>query len=84
MTGYHDFAIELLDRAGGPAKELRQSITAMALSAAASRAEAQDLISAVEARPEDANILIGKFVDERRGRNDYFDIEVAARMSGSS
>jgi FkbM family methyltransferase len=85
MTGYHDFAIELLDRISDDAAELRRHITAQsALSAAASRVEAQKLASAVEARPEDANILIGKFVDERRGRNDYFDIEVAARMPRSA
>jgi FkbM family methyltransferase len=84
MTGYHDFAIELLDRIGDDAGELRRHVSARAtMSAAASRAEAQKLVRAVEARPDDANILIGKFVDERRGRNDYFDIDEATRMPGS-
>jgi FkbM family methyltransferase len=85
MTGYHDFAIELLDRVGDDAKELRRRVTAHStLSAAVSRLEAQKLANAVETCPEDANVLIGKFVDERRGRNDYFDVDLAARMPRSA
>ena len=85
MTGYHDFAIELLDRVGDDAEALRRCVTAQStLSAAASRLEAQKLVKAVETRPEDANILIGKFVDERRGRNDYFDIDLDARLPRSA
>jgi FkbM family methyltransferase len=84
-TGYHDFAIELLDRIGDDATELRRRVTAQStLSAAVSRGEAQKLAQAVEARPEDANILIGKFVDERRGCNDYFDIDLDGRVPRSA
>jgi FkbM family methyltransferase len=82
MTGYHDFALELLDRVGDDAYELRRHITARSiLPAGTSRQDVQGLVDSVKARPEDANILVGKFVDHRRGRNDYFDIDVADRLS---
>jgi FkbM family methyltransferase len=85
MTGYHDFAIELLDRVGDDATDLRRRVTAQStLSTSVSRLEAQKLATAVETRPEDANILIGKFVDERRVRNDYFDVDLDARKPRSA
>ncbi len=75
-TGYHDFALEILDRLGSAGAELRHAVVAhSALSAQASRLEARTLATEVDARPDDANILVGKFVDQRRGRNDYFDVE---------
>jgi hypothetical protein len=73
-----------LDRVGDDASELRDLIIARsALSAQTSRLEARGLSHAIEARPEDANILVGKFVDQRRGRNDYFDIDAPEGGSAS-
>jgi FkbM family methyltransferase len=75
-TGYHDFALELLDRLGPVGAELRDAVVAhSALSPQASRLEARTLATEVDARPDDANILVGKFVDHRRARNDYFDVD---------
>jgi FkbM family methyltransferase len=78
MTGYHDFALELVKQLDDAAADLRQAIMAQAqLRAQTSRLEARRLVDTIDAQPEHANILVGKFVDERRGRNDYFDIDLA-------
>jgi FkbM family methyltransferase len=75
VTGYHDFALELAERMGEDAASLRSLIlAAVALPAQSSRAAVEALYRSVEAAPQDANVLAGKFVDERRSRNDYFDV----------
>ena len=75
LTGYHDFALELLKDAAGDVAVLRDAITSAAqLSSDADRTATRDLAEAVEARPQHANILVGKFVDQRRARNDFFDV----------
>ncbi len=74
LTGYHDFALELLQRVGDAAA-LEAVVKAQAeLPHEAGRAAARALATAVEARPDEANVLVGKFVDERRSRNDFFDV----------
>lgn len=75
LTGYHDFALELLKGAVHDIAQLREAIMTQAdCSADISRKAAKQLAASVEARPADANILVGKFVDERRSRNDFFDV----------
>jgi FkbM family methyltransferase len=74
MTGYHDFALELLERLDEPTGELRRAVLAQSeLPVETSRSDARELLRSIEAHPENANVLVGKFVDRRRSRNDYFD-----------
>jgi FkbM family methyltransferase len=83
LAGYHDFALELLDQIGEQAMELRQEIQARCLlPAQSSRTDVRKLAAMIDARPDDANILVGKFVDERRGRNDYFDVAMPRDTDG--
>ena len=75
LTGYHDFALELLQGAADDVTALRAAVIAAAqLSTDVDRDATRDLAAAIEARPTYANILVGKFVDERRARNDFFDV----------
>jgi FkbM family methyltransferase len=75
VTGYHDFALELLQSLDDEGTELREEILRQALLRTdASCAAAQQLVDAIAAQPQDANVLVGKFVDERRTRNDFFDV----------
>jgi FkbM family methyltransferase len=74
LTGYHDFALELLEKADDGAA-LRAAIMAQAeLPREKARDAVRQLAAAVEAHPKDSNVLVGKFVDERRVRNDFFDV----------
>jgi FkbM family methyltransferase len=75
LSGYHDFALELVDGAGEDFEPLRAEMLAKAaLPAQKGREDARSLLDAIEARPEDANVLVGKFVDRRRAFNDYNDV----------
>jgi FkbM family methyltransferase len=75
LAGYHDFALEMLEGLGDRAAALRRAVLARAeLPVERSRRELDTLASDVKRRAEDANLLIGRFVDERRTRNDYFDV----------
>ncbi len=75
LSGYHDFALELLATLGEAGKTLSETVIRdAALPAEGSRAAAEALAQAVIARPDDANVLVGKFVDQRRAKNDYFDV----------
>lgn len=74
LTGYHDFALELLQEISdvGP---LRDAIAQKAtLEAGQACAAVRSLYEAVAAKPADANVLVGKFIDQHRGLNDYFDV----------
>jgi FkbM family methyltransferase len=75
ITGYHDFAIELAESLEDEGAQLRQAALRQAeLPTDRTQAELESLSRSVKARPSDANILVGKFVDERRTRNDYYDV----------
>ena len=75
LTGFHDFALELLEGSGKDVPGLKAAVIAAAvLPAESSAGQARELLEAIEARPQDANVLIGKFVDARASRGDYFDV----------
>ncbi len=75
LSGYHDFALELLEPLGEAAGPVRDLVMEGArLTPEATAAEALRLAESVRERPSDANVLVGKFVDQRRALNDYFDV----------
>jgi len=74
VAGYHDLALELAQQLGPEADDFVDAVRRVAaLSAADAVAAVEHLERAVRAETERANVLVGKFVDERRGRNDYYD-----------
>jgi FkbM family methyltransferase len=75
MAGYHDFALEILESTGEAGNPLRDAVRQFArLSVEASTRDVETLSAAVRAHPKEANVLVGRFVDERRLRNDYHDV----------
>jgi len=75
ISGYHDLALELAKGLGPEANAFAAAVRRRAASPApAAVAAVASLNDAVHAEPERANILVGKFVDERRGHNDYYDV----------
>lgn len=75
LGGYHDFALELLANAGDDLAVIYDAVIAKAsVPSGAGRVQVRELLSAIEARPDQENVLIGKFVDERRLRNDFHDV----------
>lgn len=75
ITGYHDLALELLQPLGEKSVPLRTHImTAATLPVGNEQRALSALAQDVERHPADTNVLIGRFVDDRRTRNDYFDV----------
>lgn len=75
VTGYHDLALELAGALGARGEPLRRAIReAATLSPEDNCAALAALSAAVTRTPDEANVLIGRFVDQRRGRNDYYDV----------
>jgi FkbM family methyltransferase len=78
LLRYYDYALELLESPGFPEtnrEPLRAAIHRLAtISPEAMTDEVAELHAAIAARPELANILVGKFVDARRAWPDYDEI----------
>jgi len=79
LTGYHDFALELVAGTelrglqGGEELEIMVRDLASAPPAVAVRA-VRDLANAVEQAGDRGNLEVGRFVDERRHYCDYHDV----------
>lgn len=73
--GYLDFALELALATWSPETEgLRALVRSLAAQAPEKTARAvSSLAQEVSRRPEDANLLVGQFVDDRRYLGDYKD-----------
>jgi FkbM family methyltransferase len=75
LAGYHDFGVELVANAPDDLALIRDAIISNAsLPDGAGLAQMRGLLAAIEARPDQENVLIGRFVDERRTRNDFYDV----------
>jgi hypothetical protein len=78
LLRYYDYALELLESPAFPETNpdaLRDAIHRLATIAPETMIrEVDELQEAVAARPELANILVGKFVDSRRSWPDYDEI----------
>ena len=78
LLRYYDYALELLESLGFPEEnkeKLCDTIRRLAtISPAAMTGEVEELQAAIAARPELANILVGKFVDARRAWPDYDEL----------
>jgi FkbM family methyltransferase len=78
LLRYYDYALELLESPGFPEtnkEALRAAIHRLAaISPEAMTNEVDELHAAVAARPDLANILVGKFIDARRAWPDYDEI----------
>lgn len=80
LLGYYDFALELALATwaqGAEAERIERLIRRQAaLAPSQSQRDAENLLERIQAHPELANIEVGRFVDERRGRCDYNDIRM--------
>jgi hypothetical protein len=75
IAGYHDLALELVGAIGPDADAFAREVRRQAaLSAGDAVSAVENLNEAVHADPKHANVHVGKFVDERRRRNDYYDM----------
>ena len=79
LTGYHDFALEILEGTELGRSERKRELEALVHDLARAAPQqaaqaAQQLSSAVAIDGERANLEVGRFVDERRHYCDYHDV----------
>lgn len=78
LTGYYDFALEMALKTwakGHEAALIEKLVHCLAkLDPGKTYGELLKLVDRVKANPETANVEVGRFVDSRRGINDYDDI----------
>lgn len=74
ITGFHDFALELIEEFDDVGAFRDAILQRAQLSPEKAGAEVGALREAIKEKPTEANVLVGRFVDQRRGLNDYFDV----------
>ncbi len=78
LLGYYDFALELAGATGLPADDQQQLKAIIedlgGYSPERTIEDVRQLLAAMEAAPGDANILAGRYVDDRRTNFDYRDV----------